>query len=77
MKNQKGEAVTVAVVLLMAGMMIFGHGWGMRHGDHGDRKDHHVKNEQKKEQSEGGHQHMQHMQRSDAEKVPPPAPEEK
>ena len=47
MKNQKGEALTVAVVLLMLGMMIFGHSWGMMRGDHGQRhNDHDAKEHQ-------------------------------
>ena len=57
MKNQKGEVVTALMVVMMAGMMIFGmlfmHGG---HKDHGNSHDH-GKNEQKHEHAGMGPMH--------------------
>lgn len=72
MNNQRGEVVTGVMVVMMAGMMIFG--MFFMHGGHGDRHDN--KNvEQKKDHADKGHQHM-HEGHTAAEQAPVPATEE-
>lgn len=60
MKNQKGEVVIAVMVVLMVGVMIFGH-WGMGHGDHGGHHaghmGHHM-DENDHRHSEKDRQHM-------------------
>jgi len=45
MNNQKGEVVIAVMVLLMVGMMIFGH-LGMEHGCHGGNHGNQMKHDQ-------------------------------
>ena len=48
MNNQKGEVVIAVMIVMMVGMMIFGHGL-MRFGDHEDHHGRHM--------MESGHDH--------------------
>ncbi len=65
MNNQRGEIVTGVMVVMMAGMMIFG--MIFMHGAHGD----HQVVEQKREHVDKGHQHM-HEGHTATEQAPVP-----
>jgi len=54
MNNQRGEVVIGVMVVVMLGMMLFGHFF--MHGDHGDRHDN-ENVDHKQEHTEQGHQH--------------------
>ena len=62
MKNERGEIVTGVMIVMMAGMMIFG--MFFMHGGHGGNKhgDDQKKKEQKHEHgaADRDHMHMQH-----------------
>jgi hypothetical protein len=66
MKNERGEVVTGIMVLMMAGMMIFG--LFFMHGGHGDHRA--GDGNQQVQHSDSDHRHMHDGSAADKDSVP-------